>query len=65
MLSEVMTSGFNSQAFKHFSLKSARDHPEYPPAQWLRNSSVSFGVILFSVSGFEEKFIMKLEAGRV
>lgn len=45
--SKVMTSGFNAQAFKYFSLKNARDHPEYPPAQWLGNSSGSSGVTPF------------------
>lgn len=46
-LSKVVTSGFNAQAFKYFSLRSTRDHPEYPSAQWLGNSSGSSGVTLF------------------
>lgn len=62
-LSKVMTSVFNTQAFKYFSWKSARDHPEHPPAQWLGNSSGSSGVTLFFCFWFWEE--IQPEAGRI
>lgn len=62
-LLKVMTSGFNAQAFKYFSWKSARDHPEYSPAQGLGNSSGSSGVTLFHCFWFWEE--IQPEAGRI
>lgn len=62
-LSKVMTSGFNTEAFKYFSWKSARDHPGYPRGQWLGNSSGSCGVTLFLCFWFREE--IQPGAGRI